>query len=399
MDPMSASFDSGRQRLRPGVPAGGIAAVAVTLTIIGWGLIAGEPERDLSVVMMRAPGAPLAPLPPLPPAAPAAPLIVAPPLPPAVPGADSGPVDMQSITKAVRAAVELTGKAAVAPSEALNGHNGDLRYIDRVKDGGENVRVVAEVVAPAGVRLARINGDVRIKVDPAARTVLFSMENSRNRYDLDTSDGLLWISGPGPDSEPRTRFEMTVPPNTPLLLNEHVGDLTVEGDLGAPVRLELRRGNVSIDGVASARVRVTEVGDVRIGTATGPVAVQMKGTGNVRLDRVDQLFVDLPGAGDVQVGSVANGATLSLPGAGDVRIGTLSGAFSAALPGAGEVRVNGGSADSFTVAVTGPGGVDFRGTAADPRVLLTGPGHVKVERHTGTPEVRKVGDGALSLDR
>lgn len=381
---MDASLTSPRSRLTPGIPVGGIAALAVTVGMVAWGLsVAEDPPAPPARVAM-------APSPPLPPAPGPRPS----PRPAALPGV----VDLDAIGRSVRAAAEQAAKAATAASESMPGHDGGIRYLERTSAADGTNRVVATANAPAGLRLANIYGKVTIRVDDKAAGVLFSMTNSRKRYSLDVEDGLLWVTGPGPDSEPRTELEFTVPRGTPLLLNNHTGDLVVEGDLEAPVRLELARGRVDLRGrVASARVRVTQAGEVRLGEVAGLLAVQVPAQAQVNVAGAGQAFAEVNGAGTLRLGPVRGGLTLSIPGSGDVQVASVAGPVALAFQGVGTVDIADGRADRFQAGITGMGTVRFKGTAADPQVLVTGAGSVDIAKVTGTPVVQQLGAGKVRL--
>lgn len=385
---MNASLAS-RPRLTPGIPMGGIAAAAITLGMLGWGLAVGPEDTNVSRIdeavrlaaAIRVAAAPHAPAPPAP------------------PGRTSGGiVDLRAIAAAANAGSELAAKMAVAQSEAMDGIGGDVNVLERWQNvpTGDN-RVVAEAVAPAGLRLAKVHGPVTIEIVPGADRIRFEMLNSRKRYSLSASDGLLWITGPGPSDQP-TEFRITMPPGGALLINEYSGDMTVKGALNGPVRLDLSEGSIAFDGPAqSVRARVSGSGTVRLAEVKDLLAVQMRGSGEVNAGRVQRLTAELDGSGVVNVGGVAAEAVLDVPGSGGVNIGSLGGTLRAAVAGSGDVNVAMGHADLFEVGVTGSGGVRFGGTANDPRVLVSGGGDVLLAGHSGTPKVEKTGSGQVRL--
>ncbi len=389
---------SSRPRLKPGIPIGGIAAVLVLATTVGWSLVAGNPadknldleklEKKLSLSIdsdgitarvndrvrerMAERGQP----------------------------ADGRAVDMAAISRSVADRIEAAAKAATAKAETMrNRRSGDIRYLDRATASDGTNRLSATADAPAGVRLAGVMGSVRIKVVDDSQEVLFSLENSRKRYNLSIDDGVLWITGPGPQNEPSVTLDIAVPRGTPLLVNNFTGDLTVTGDLGAPARLELANGEMKLDSLESVRVRITQSGTVSVGDVKGLAGVQLSGDGQVRLGHVGTAAVELKGNGSVQMTSVGEGLSVSMPGPGDIRLDMLAGDLSAAIAGPGTLTIGGGQADSMAVGVTGPGTVDFNGKAKDPRVLMTGPGRVTLAGHDGSPRVFHVGPGKVELAR
>jgi hypothetical protein len=388
-----------RTRLTPGVPAGGVAALAVTVLFVGWSMLAGPEEGagdDHKVVIFRSDAMPRLPLPPLPPQAP-----VAPRLPPAPGMADSGigsPIDGRPIAAQVKAMIKESEDRAVALAKAMEDQDSDVDVVERYENNrGEN-QVSAQAVAPAGLRLADVNGSVAIKVDPAASAISFTMVNSRKRYNLSVNDGVLWISGPGPKSHPATDFTITVPTGTPLLVNDFVGSLTLDGDLKAPIRVELQRGEMDVRGsVSSARVRITESGKVELRKVDDLLAVQINGKGTVTADNADRVAGDLGGAGTLRVDTISSELVANLPGQSKLQIGTLNGLFRVNVPGYATVGIGDGQVRNFELAMRGAGDIRFGGIASSPRIDLSGAGNVSIARHDGVPSIRRTGIGRVAL--
>ncbi|ACJ00482.1 hypothetical protein [Rhodospirillum centenum] len=390
-----------RPRLRPGVPAGGIAAVAVTLGVVVWSVLAGDGGTDGSGDG-RSAGLEIRITAPEPPAAPRADRAGqadragrAEQQPMATPR-----VDARAITAAARRAGEEAAALAVAKAEAWDGPHADVAVLDRQQDRQTGMnRVTAAAVAPAGLRLADVYGRVTIRVRSGIERTEITMLDSRRRYDLDVRDGVLWITGPGPSDTP-TELDITVPRGVPLLVNDLVGDLKVVGDLDAPARLTLRRGTLEVGGsLRSARVRVTETGTVTLGRVSDLLAVEVRGIAQVNAGQVERLAADLAGAATLQVATVGREAVLNLPGKADVRIGSVNGALRAVQSGAGSVAVATGRAGPFELASTGAGSFRFDGTAVDPVILLSGIGDVAIAAYDGTPAVSHDGPGRLDFGR
>lgn len=401
---------SSRPRLKPGVPLGGVAAIVVLAGTVGWALVAGDPvgsgdqlaklghKIEMSLgdggvrvhvddrVLERAQDRVAERM-----AERAKRMEMG----------DGRAVDMGAITRSVSEQIDAAAKAATAKADRNKGRrDGDIRYLDRTTaDDGTN-RITAMAEAPSGVRLAGVMGSVRIKVvGDAADGVLFTLENSRKRYNLSIDDGVLWITGPGPQSQPDVTLELSVPRGTPLLVNNFTGDLTVDGDLGAPARLELANGEMKLGALESVRVRITQSGTVSVGDVKGLAGVQLSGDGEVRMGNVGTAALEVNGNGAVKLGTVSEGLSVSMPGPGDIKVGMLAGSLGAAIPGPGTLTIGGGQVDSMAIGVTGPGTVDFNGKAKDPRVLMTGPGRVSLAGHSGTPKIYHVGPGKVELSR
>ncbi|MFV3074641.1 hypothetical protein [Niveispirillum fermenti] len=392
---------SNRPRVTPGIPLGGVVAVLVTAGTIGWALATGDRDgggwltgaeqhfarisdhRSLKteVEVRTTRSADRTEV-----------------------RATTGhrphqAVDMAAIGRSVDAALETAAKAATAKADATRGRDPDIRYLDRSSDQDGTNRLTATALAPAGLRLANVKGSVKIKVADAGDQILFTLENSRKRFNLSIRNGVLWITGPGPDSDPAVTLEVSVPRGTPLLVNNFAGDLTVDGDLQAPARLELAEGEMAIGGLESASVRITRSGTVSLGTVQGLAAVRVTGQGDVNIGKAGTAALDLTGPASVRLGVVDNGLSVNVPGPGTIKVGSVSGAVAAAIPGPGTLDIGAGTASSLTAGLTGPGELHFGGTARDPQILLTGPGRVILAGHEGTPNVYHLGKGEVRLAR
>lgn len=384
--------NGGRPRLTPGVPAGGVAAILVTIATVAMSIILGPSDQDGGQRLMTVLIPSIAPPPPVPPIPPVRAMY------PVPRHGHAGVVDMRGISRAANAGSEEAARLAVALAEAMDGSGGDVTILERSENfatGGN--RVVAEAVAPAGLRLANLHGQVTIRIVPDADRIRVEMVNSRRRYDLNVRDGLLRISGPGPSNQPAD-FTITMPPRGALLINDFSGDLTVRGALDGPVRLDLVQGTIAINGpVQSVRARISGSGSVDIADVRDLLAVQIRGSGKVAAGNANRLHAEIDGSGNMDVGAVRAETVLDIPGRGNVNIGNAAGIFRVAHAGSGDVTVSAGQVDLFEVGNVGSGNVRFGGTAARPRVLLGGRGDVTLAGHTGAPVVQRTGTGRIEM--
>lgn len=370
-----------RPRLSPGIPAGGLTAVAVLAATGLWALLADEPATPRQSLEQRLEA------------------FVNEHVEPEIKTVTR--TEPAAISKAVAAQVAAAEKAATAKADAVGQRSNaeNISYLERSTDDDGTTRITGRAVAPGALRLADFKGEVHIKVVEGTRDTLFILTNSRKRFSLNIDDGVLWITGPGQGekADPPVTLEVSLPKGTPLLLNQFSGDLRLDGDLAAPVRLELIDGSLVLGDVTSARVRVRGDGSVRLGRVEGLLAVQVPGMGKVQAADVGQLAVESKGSGDVRIGQVARGAAIDLSGSGGVRLAGLQGPFQGAVTGSGLLEVREGMASQFNAAVTGSGALRFRGTATDPRILFTGSGALELARHQGVPQINHVGRGRLDL--
>ncbi len=413
---MNSSYSpAARPRLTPGIPMGGIAALAVTVAVVAGSALLGDPLAESGVKVRthvsfegRVP-----PIPPIPPVAPFAPLA---PLPP------GATVDPAEIARTVEEAMRGIDHAEIARTveEALRGvdHAEIARTVAQtLREQAEAARMEAQrrrdevaalrsrmqASAPAdgggalaanfdarALRLVQINGDVTIEVG-RRDNVRIEVESNANALRTSVADGRLTIVGGG-DGAPPVELRVLVPHGADLTLAALTGDVTIGGRELGDLSVELLRGSVTADAVRSASVTVHETGDVTIGRVDGPLRFSAFGSGELTVDRAGDTYVGIPGTGNVTLGRTA-GLTLSIHGQGEVNVDRVDGPVNTAFLGAGTVRIGDGRADPLRVAVTGSGEFHFDGVAHDPVVLADGTGTVHVARHTGKSNVRNAGQG------
>lgn len=410
-----------RPRLTPGVPAGGIVALAVTAAIVGWGLaVGGDGGSDgprtatlrISGDLSLAPEAP--PVPPAPPAPPA------PPSPPSV--LQRGPgvvvIDPAQIARSVEDALRTVDVEAVRRSaEAARQHAEHLRQqvqsgdweqvareaqarglakIERVERAPGEDRLAASFTAPAGVRLVDVRGDVSVEVSSRAEKIRVEVEDGASALRTDVADGALTLVGTGSQGRP-VDVRLTLPEGADVTLANFFGDFSLSGREAGRVTVELRHGDVSLERVAAADVRVIESGSVSINRVEKSLTFVNKGACDLSVERAGSAAVEVVGSSSVNINRVENGLTLALPGHAEVDVERVDGPLKTAFTGVGRVSIGGGDAKPFQVAVMGSGDFTFGGTAYDPVILNGGTGSIHVERHSGEPRIQRLGTGSVVL--
>lgn len=424
---MSASFGNAsyspaaRPRLTPGIPLGGIAALAVTLAVMAGSMIWDEASGDGGVrvrthVSIDGGLPPVRPLPPLPPIAPVAPIAPGAPLPPGlmvdeaeiartVEEALRG-VDWAEIERQVQEATRDLDVAALS-REARRAAEAARIEAHRLREQAATLRdrtapTPADIAADQSggalaanfdaraLRLVNLHGDVVIEV---TRRDTVRLEVAENASALRTSvvDGRLTVVGSGEGGR-AVDMRILVPAGADLDLVGVIGDIAIDGrGLGA-LALDLIRGSVSAPEVASATIKVHQAGDVALDEVKGALRYAVFGAGDLSVARAGEAFVEVSGSADVALTRVG-ALTLSIPGRADIAVDRVDGPVNAAFMGAGSVTIADGRADPLRVAVTGTGEFHFDGTAHDPVVLADGNGRVHVARHTGKASVQNRGQG------
>lgn len=400
--PMSSTYPlPSRPRLTPGIPAGGIAAIVVTLAVLAGSAIFGDPMEDgnprvrFGVAFDGLPVAP--PSPPPPPAAAGDRDSVARAVEEAMRGVDWAEIE-RSIAEATRTMdVEAMRRDARRAAEAarIEAH--------RLREQAMEIRGRQQSAATAGqggalaanfdardLRLVDVTGDIVIEV---GRRDDIRVEIDQNAGAIRTAvaNGRLSLVGNGDGGAP-VDLRLFVPEGANLALAGAAGDVSVAGRAVGALSLDMLRGDVTVERATSAAIKVQEAGSVTINEVRETLRVAVFGTCDLTVERAGQAFLDIPGSGSVSLSRVG-ALTLSIPGHGEVDVGRVDGPVNAAFMGTGSVTIAGGEATPLRVAVTGAGEFRFDGVARDPVVLAEGSGSVHVARHTGKASVENRGQG------
>lgn len=416
---------SGRPRLTPGIPAGGIAAILVALGVMGWSLLAGETDdKGRSPFRIVAPIPPVPPVPPMP-ALPRAPDMRA----SADTAADAAEieravheamrdVDMDATRmEALRAARQGLAEAQRGLAEARERLRAEGRDVPAIAEGalriaemgvaaasgaasgagaGVNInsgpdggRFLQSFDAPKGVQFANITGN--ITVERSSRVSKVRLEVEGGGMNAEVRDGVLTVhAAPGGRS---TEISLTMPDSGDLTVVGLTGDLNVAGRSGGKLTVQVKRGDISAERVEALSVDILERGSVSVQRVDGPLRFSVTGKGELSAERAETAQIEVRGRGTVSLGRVNDGLTLSLPGQAEIDIGRVNGPVKADFPGAGRVSIGEGEAEPLHLTLTGSGKFEFNGTAHDPRVSASGSGDVYIARHQGQVNVRNTGSG------
>lgn len=220
------------------------------------------------------------------------------------------------------------------------------------------------------VEIEGVFGTVTVKVDPSARDVTVSAGGSARwlqEFEASQSgDALLLEQRDRPermrlkDTDDQITVDVTVPPGTALILEDHAGNATI-GDLDAAVTLEdLQTGRIVVGRVTAADVGITGGAAVEIGAVGGP------------------LNVTVSGSGDIKTGPVSGNVMTRISGSGDVVIGSVNGKVDTKISGSGNVELGGGRADPLIVGISGSGNVKVMATVGAQEIRNSGSGKVTI---------------------
>jgi hypothetical protein len=251
---------------------------------------------------------------------------------------------------------------------------------------------VEDVVGTLTVNV-REGGPVTVDVSGAKERV--------SRLEVSASSGRVLISGTGPDSQSvwdwRNWFNFSdeshikpadlvikvmVPKGAELNVEDLVGDATI-GDTNGPLRFEATATRARIGKVSEAKVSMDGSGHVDIAEVTGPLDLDIAGSGKVSVGPAQKVNADIAGAGDATLGPIAGGLDLDIAGSGDVTAASVNGPVHIDIAGSGSVKIASGEANPLHVDIMGSGNFTFGGEAVDPHISALGSGSVKLKSYRG----------------
>lgn len=176
--------------------------------------------------------------------------------------------------------------------------------------------------------------------------------------------------------------KLSVPRGSEVNVEELVGDATI-GDTNGPLRFEAAATNAKIGKVSAAKISMDGTGRVDIAEVTGPLDLDIAGSGKVTVGKTQRVHADIAGAGDAALGAIANGLDLDIAGSGDVSAASVHGPVSVDIAGSGSVKIATGEANPLHVDIMGSGNFAFGGEAVDPHISALGSGSVKLKSYRG----------------
>ena len=138
-------------------------------------------------------------------------------------------------------------------------------------------------------------------------------------------------------------------------------------------------------------------GDWTVANVSGPLTVHTAGSGDVRAGDAASADIAVSGSSDVFTHAVRGGLRAHVSGSGDVTAGSISGPLDVNIAGSGNVTVHSGAASSMRVSVAGSGDVRFGGVAQTLDASIAGSGDVAVRRVTGEISRHIAGSGEIKL--
>jgi len=187
------------------------------------------------------------------------------------------------------------------------------------------------------------------------------------------------------DSEPRMdnlTVRIAVPRGTGVDVRDLVGDATI-GDTQGALHFEAAATKARIGRVGKANISLAGAGRVDIAQVSGPLHLDVGGSGKVAVGPTQSVNASIAGSGDAEFGAIAGGLSLSIAGSGDVSAASVNGPTHIDIAGSGSVKIADGTANPLHVDIMGAGNFVFGGVAVDPHIDAIGSGNVKLKSYRG----------------
>jgi Putative adhesin len=162
----------------------------------------------------------------------------------------------------------------------------------------------------------------------AATKLTLSRSGSEIRIEAETPDG------GGLSSSARLDFDVTVPDNIPLRVDDGSGDLTI--DTVATVDLADGSGDIDIRNVTGDLSVRDGSGDMKIDNVSGDVHIT-DGSGDIDVNRAGSVEIANDGSGGVDIRNVKHDVHIGNKGSGSVKVSDVGGNFRVGKKGGGSI--------------------------------------------------------------
>lgn len=234
----------------------------------------------------------------------------------------------------------------------------------------------ADSLAPATfhgdqLTLRDLVGEITIITDPNARTILVEAEGTAEELALveikaDGGGALVArksrrtnVSNWRVDTDD-VHYRITLPRQGSVTVDDMVGKLVI-GDLD---------GNLD--------ARITSAADIETGRLNA-ASLSIAGAAGVKLGPVSgPLALAIAGAGDVDIAAAGGGVQITISGFGNIDVAQVRGPVAVRVSGVADVKLRDGETERLEVNVSGMGGVEFTGNAAERQISSSGLSHVRI---------------------
>lgn len=176
--------------------------------------------------------------------------------------------------------------------------------------------------------------------------------------------------------------KLIVPKGADVNVDGLVGDAAI-GDTMGSLRFEAAVSSARIGQVRNAKISLAGSGKIDVAGVSGPLDLDIAGSGKVRVGTAARVKANIAGAGDARFGTIGGGLKIGIAGSGAVVAETVNGPVKIEIAGSGSVKIANGEAKPLKVSIMGSGNIDFGGMAVDPSISALGSGSVKLKAYSG----------------
>ena len=186
----------------------------------------------------------------------------------------------------------------------------------------------------------------------------------------------------GDTHESDLTVRVSVPRGADVNIDSLVGNATI-GDTYGRLKLDAAATTANIGRVQSADIDLGGSGKIQITAVSGPLNLDIGGSGKLITGPVGSVNADIAGSGDAYLGPIAGGLKLDIAGSGDLTAPRVNGPVSVDIAGSGSIKIADGVADPLHIEIMGAGNFTFGGVAVDPHVESFGSGEVRLKSYRG----------------
>ncbi len=212
---------------------------------------------------------------------------------------------------------------------------------------------------------------------------VLSIEGSEDQ-NISVWDWSKWFDFSDVNHSHRSKLSLhlVVPRGADVGVEDFIGDATI-GDTMGNLDFSANATKSKIGKLKSAKIELDGSGQVDMSQVTGPLNIEIDGSGRVNAGDVQSVHAELNGSGDAVLGAVHGPLHLEVAGSGNLTATKVNGPVKIEIAGAGSVKIADGLADPFHVEIAGSGDVFFGGLAVDPHIEALGSGKVRIHAIRG----------------
>jgi hypothetical protein len=219
----------------------------------------------------------------------------------------------------------------------------------------------------------------QVEVYSAGSTVVIEGQNTESVWDWHKWFNFSDYTRSKPD---QLVVKVSLPRGSAVSVEDLVGKATI-GDTMGPLKFEASATESKIGKVSSAKISLAGTGRIDVAAVTGPLDLDIAGSGKVTVGPSQRVKADIAGAGDTALGPIAEGLDVDIAGSGNISTPRVNGPVKVDIAGSGSVNIADGVANPLHVDIMGSGDFSFGGTAVNPHVSSFGSGSVKIKAYKG----------------